>query len=277
MTSISSLNTVLNIITQVKNLKKGYLTNFFLDTNKIELWIKLNIVFYKVIGDTAFLFRKNQEFYNLFYISTDTDALDADSIILCENFPNEIFVIDIVGRAYENEIIKNIFQKNGFYQYTSLVRMSTISKNILPLDPNMRSILYADPTKVQSIYDMLQNYFDPYAEQLPLIDEIITWTENKRILIYCDNNHTIHAFLIFDLVGQTSYLRYWFVHPDYREKKIGSTLLHKFFDEGKETTRRLFWVIVSNDNAIKRYEHYGFKKEELFDIVMINKNICYEG
>ena len=66
----------------------------------------------------------------------------------------------------------------------------------------------------------------------------------------------------------THYLRYWFTHPDFRDKKVGSRLLRRFFEEGRDTKRQLFWVIRSNENAIKRYRHYGFAEENMFDFVM---------
>ncbi|MBA4320402.1 MAG: N-acetyltransferase, partial [Flavobacterium sp.] len=46
--------------------------------------------------------------------------------------------------------------------------------------------------------------------------------------------------------------------------------------KGRNTKRQLFWVIKSNENAIKRYLHYGFKEEKMYNFVMINKNIRYE-
>ena len=58
------------------------------------------------------------------------------------------------------------------------------------------------------------------------------------------------------------------LHPDYRDKKVGSRLLRRFFEEGKDTKRQLFWVIRTNENAIKRYKHYGFNEENMFDFVM---------
>ena len=74
--------------------------------------------------------------------------------------------------------------------------------------------------------------------------------------------------LIFELSASTLYLRYWFTHPDYRDKKVGSRLLRRFFEEGKDTKRQLFWVIRTNENAIKRYKHYGFTEENMYDFVM---------
>ena len=74
-------------------------------------------------------------------------------------------------------------------------------------------------------------------------------------------------FLIYELNATTLYLRYWFTHPDYRDTKVGSRLLRRFFEEGKDTKRQLFWVIRTNENAIVRYRPYGFAEENMFDYV----------
>jgi ribosomal protein S18 acetylase RimI-like enzyme len=277
MNAITSINEILNLIKSVKELKKGYITNFFLDNSKAELWIKLDLFLYDMIGETTFLYRKNQGFYSLFYIATDIHVLKESLEKISARYNNDLFVIDIIGKQEEIQSMRNIFIENGFYGYTSLVRMSKINNDNSIYEEGSKYISYVEPKNAHKIYDLLQFYFSPYAEQLPLIEEIDVWANRKGILVYCDNNINIQGFLIFELIGKTSYLRYWFVHPDHRDKKIGSALLNRYFVESRYTKRQLFWVIESNGNAIKRYEHYGFKKEQLFDCIMINKNISYGG
>ena len=111
---------------------------------------------------------------------------------------------------------------------------------------------------------------------MPTYKELVDWIRQEHISLY-EVDGKIAGFIIYDLNGQTSYLRYWFVHPEYRNKKIGSILLNKFFSDNQEAKRQLFWVIQSNENAIKRYKHYGFESENLYDFIMTNKNIQYEA
>ena len=89
-------------------------------------------------------------------------------------------------------------------------------------------------------------------------------------------NQKIVGFIIYDLYSTTLYLRYWFVDPLHRNLKIGSKLFREFRNRGKNTSRQLFWVIRSNQNAIKRYLHYGFKEENMYNYVLINNNENYE-
>jgi len=40
------------------------------------------------------------------------------------------------------------------------------------------------------------------------------------------------------------------------------------FAAGSDTKRQYFWVKTDNENAIKRYQHYGFAFEPMKDVVM---------
>jgi ribosomal protein S18 acetylase RimI-like enzyme len=277
MISVTSIDAILSKVKKVKDRNRGYLTNFFLDVPKVELWIKLDLVVSEEIGETVFVCRKNNGFYNLFFITTEIPVLYRDIDLFLKKYLNEIFIIDIIQKSSDAEDIKSSLVRNGFYEYTSLVRMSKVTHEDYLEGANCKYFSFADKVKGLEVYRLLQKYFDPYAEQLPLIEEINIWIKKNGIITYSDDNQTIQGFLIFELIGQTSYLRYWFVHPEHREKRIGSTLLRLFFAEGRNTKRQLFWVIESNYNAIIKYEHFGFKKEALYDYIMINKNICYEG
>ena len=115
---------------------------------------------------------------------------------------------------------------------------------------------------------MLHSYFDPLSEQLPSYEEILYFISRKSVLVYKEAGK-VYGFVIFELNGQTLYLRYWFVLPEYRDLKIGSRLFNEFMRAGHATKRQLFWVIASNENAIKRYRHYGFEVERLYDYVLI--------
>jgi ribosomal protein S18 acetylase RimI-like enzyme len=122
---------------------------------------------------------------------------------------------------------------------------------------------------------MFDIYFDKFVERIPNGDAIDSFIENQNAYYFSDNNE-IQGFIIFELTGITSHLKYWFVHPDYREKKIGSKLIKLFFNTGENVKRELFWVIESNHNAIKRYKHFGFIVEDMHNLILINRNKKYE-
>ena len=153
--------------------------------------------------------------------------------------------------------------------------MSSMSNNDGMLFEKLENLKEANINQVSEILALFHQYFDPKAEQIPNELEIKNWIANGSLLIY-EVENKIAGFIIFDLNGLTLYLRYWFVHPEYREQKIGSKLFQYFLFKGKNSKRQLFWVITTNENAIKRYKHYGFKQENMFNFVLINKEIKYE-
>ena len=130
-------------------------------------------------------------------------------------------------------------------------------------------VILANMADCQLVYDALQNDFDSLCEQLPSLQEVLDYAQREQLLVIKDGKK-LCGFLIFELSGTTSwYLRYWYTSPEYRNQKVGAKLLKTALVIGKETKRQQLWVISENENAIKRYEHYGFQKETINDYVMI--------
>jgi GNAT superfamily N-acetyltransferase len=263
-----------NSFVKIKNYKKKLITNFFPNREKIEIWISKN-EFYKIeIGEVIYFLRSNLDFYTLFFIASSNEELDKSLSQLLIGFSDEIFILDIVQREEFSDVL-NIFYDKSFNLYTSLVRMNRLNHRADLLYISTDVIKEASRHHLISLNNMLHSFFDEKAEQLPDEMELENWIENKNILIYEEDNQ-IGGFLIYEIIGNTLYLRYWFVHPDFREKRVGSKLFNEFEIRGKETNRHLFWVIRSNENAIKRYKHYGFVEEKMYNFVLTNKNIKYE-
>ena len=276
MRPISTIEEISFGLEKVKSLKKGLLTNFFSDPVRTRLWLNKDLMRLAEIGETVFLFRKNQGFWNLYYISSGLASLEKDLDSLGSRYDKETFVVDLVGKE-DIHAVRAVFLNGRFSEYTVLYRMSRTVDAPDVRNAGEEHLSYAGATDLAGIFLLFREYFDPMCEQVPLMEELAAWAEKKQILTYSDDKTTIQAFLIYEVTGKTSYLRYWFVHPGHREKKIGSKLIYKFFKESGPATRQLFWVIGSNGNAIKRYEHYGFQKEPFYDHVLINRDKKYEG
>jgi ribosomal protein S18 acetylase RimI-like enzyme len=276
MRVVSEINQVLGFIEKVKHGAVNYNSNFYLDIQKVELWISLQILEIEEFGDTIFFIRRNKEFFNLYFVTGNPDSLKSNLNILQIKYSNSIFVIDLVGIENNINEFNDLFLQNGYYLYTSLMRMSKTSNDLSIRIIEGEKITYAQRADAATIFSYFTEYFDPYCEQIPLVEEISKWINNGQLIIYSEDKKNIQGFLIYEKIGQTAYLRYWFVHPGHRDKKIGSALIHFFFKECSSVKRQIFWVIRSNTNAIKRYEHYGFKAESLIDVVFINRNTRYE-
>ena len=274
MNLIENFQAVQNSFTSIKAYKKKSVTNFFLDETKVSKWIESGLLYTIQIGEVLFFVKKNSGFDSLFFIASSIDELSISLPLLVRQFEDSIFVADIIVKD-ENSAIGSIFEKYFFYEYTSLVRMSRMVNNSSMEFEPIANLKEANVNQIDEIVSLFDQYFDPRAEQLPNKENLLAWVESGSLLVY-EIESKICGFIIYDLNGVTLYLRYWFVHPDHRDKKIGSSLFNFFLFKGRDTKRQLFWVIKSNENAIKRYLHYGFKEEKMYNFVMINKNIKYE-
>jgi GNAT superfamily N-acetyltransferase len=277
MYKIHHVNEVQPIIKELRDLKKGFITNYYSDPVKTGLWAESGLFFAELFHETVFFFRKDSGFYHVYYCATSTENLCAGLSLLLQNSPGIRYTIDVIGNNRDANETGGVIEQAGFFPYTRLVRMSRIIGVSDGRDVEKNPYLAeAMPNDAPEITGLLQYYFDPLAENLPLVPEIESWIKAGQIIVFREAE-IIEGFLIYEIIGVTSYLRYWFVHPDYREKKIGSVLIQEFFKRCSGTKRQLFWVIQSNENAIKRYIHYGFLPENLVDIIYTNTNIQYGG
>ena len=265
MQHVKSFEELQQQVAEIRSLRLGFITNFFPDPVKHALWIKQGDCFTDRAGNTLYIIKKSQDFWNVFYCSTTIDGLEADMKVFLKMNPNITLMFDLVGRDIQCKPMVEKFKGLGCKEATSLVRMTRMTE---PMEyvPD-ETIRYATEIDLLLISQQLHQYFDERTEQIPYDEELLEYIKEKRILV-CEENGVIMGHLIFELNATTLYLRYWFTHPDYRDNKVGSRLLRRYFEEGKDTKRQLFWVIRTNDNAIKRYKHYGFSEENMYDFVM---------
>jgi len=265
MEIVKSVEQLQQLSAEIREQRHGFVTNFFLDPVKHGLWIEKKDCYSERIGSTLFIIKHNPSFWNVFYCSTTLEDLGQDISRFIDGKSNITMMFDIVGREVQCQPIVEIFRRKSFKEVTSLVRMTRLAT---PMDYTADgSIRKAVEEDVPVVSNYLHTYFDEQTEQIPYDEELLDYARQGHVLV-CEEEGKIAGFLIYELNATTLYLRYWFTHPDYRDKKVGSRLLRCFFDEGKETKRQLFWVIRTNENAIVRYRHYGFNEENMYDFVM---------
>ncbi len=252
-------------IASIRALKLGFITNFFPDPVKHGMWIEKGDCYTEREGNSLFIIRTSIDFWNIFYCSTTLDVLENDLKTFWQKNSGVTMMFDLVGRDVQCQPLVERFTGIGCKKATSLVRMTKMTEPMAFIPD--RSVRYAIQKDLPLISVLLHQFFDERTEQIPYDEELVAYVDQKRILV-CEEDGTMAGFLIFELNASTLYLRYWFTHPDYREKKVGSRLLRRFFEEGKDTKRQLLWVIYTNENAIKRYKHYGFAEENMYDFVM---------
>lgn len=247
----------------VRNHK--FITNFYLDPAKHSVWVAKKDCYTEKIGETLFIVRQDRLFWNIFYSSSTIEQLEMDLQAFISEHADETMMFDVVGRDLQCKPIVDLMKELGCTESTRLMRMTRMADPFdFKLDLSVRKGMEND---IPVISMWLHTFFDVYTEQIPYDEELVDYARQGNVLV-CEENGRMAGFLIYEMNNTTLYLRYWFTHPDFRDKKVGSRLLRTFFEEGRNTKRQLFWVICSNENAIKRYRHYGFKEENMFDFVM---------
>lgn len=265
MQIVKSFEELQQKVAEIRSLRLGFVTNFFSDPVKNSLWIEKGDLYTERVNNTLFVVRQSPSFWNVFFCSTTLEELGADLGVFQSQNSGKVLMYDLVGRDIQCLPLLALFRAKGCTEAASLVRMYRMAE---PMEYNPdSSIRYATEDDLPLISRQLHLYFDERTEQIPYDEELIDYTKQNRVLV-CEENGTMAGFLIFELNATTLYLRYWFTDPGFRDKKVGSRLLRRFFEEGKNAKRQLCWVIRTNENAIVRYHHYGFQEENMFDYVM---------
>ncbi len=276
MDKITSITQLRELINYVRNLHQGYVTNFYLDETKHATWIETGEFLYDKYEDTVSLLfdhyspDNKKYFTNLFYISTSIESVIKNLKIYPEMFIYDLYILDIVGKEAMCEPMVNALKAIHAHHDATLVRMNRISedKELLVIRGYQdKRVVYADETDAKLIEELLHANFDEKLEQLPLHKEITQMIAEKHIL-KCVVDGKMAGLLLFELNATTLYLRYWLTLPEFRNQGIGGALLKRFFYEGRNTKRQILWVMQNNANAIARYEHYGFVKENMYDYIL---------
>lgn len=250
----------------IRSLRKGFITNFYLNVEKHSIWIENEELFVHETIECLFLLHKNDNFYHLFFTATSTDSLCA--ALQGVPFRDELLSIDVVG-AKENAV-KDALKHVGFYEYETIYRMRRLG---MPESCEFDSdIEEATLENVHEVKLLLDQHFNALSEQIFSEKELAVFVRNHTLLLFRDSG-VIRGFIIYELRGVTLYLRYWWVSPSCRNRGIGAKLFHSFLNRGKNTKCQIHWLIATNDNARVRYEHYGYVAEPLYDYVLLNKKV----
>lgn len=87
--------------------------------------------------------------------------------------------------------------------------------------------------------------------------------QNNRYLNIAINSDKIVGFIAFRVEKSTIYIELIFVDKDYRSKKIGQRLIDTMISNFKNIDSIGLIVLDKNISAIKFYQTYGFKQQEM--------------
>lgn len=258
------------IVGEIRGKSTSFVTNYYPNEIKDKGLINKGQMFYYRNDNVCLVIRQYAGFNDFSFIATSPETLGhtLEDFFLSRN---GIYVTDLIGLSNQIKPIKLLFEEKGFTLRRTLQRMIKIG---IDADSRIDSdyIVYPSYEDISKIREILLENFDFLSEQIPSCDELSRYIDKKQIYLYKKDSE-IAGMIIFELTPMAFYLRYWFTNPKFRNMGIGSVLYKKVMFDSKNIKRQMLWVVSDNENAIKRYEHYGFKLDSLVDNVMIiNKN-----
>ena len=267
MKLINNKDDVYVLIQKIKQNGSSFITNFFIDQEKLNAWIQEGQLYFIEAPEGVLFFRKNYDFYHLYYCAGSLNDL---SLLLSKYVSNAAFAVDIIGKKQDIEPVQNVFLNLGFKVHTTLERYTRINKEGSDNYQLSNEVTNATDSYSGQIAEMLQKNFDKYAEQVHTLQDVEKLIREGKIIMIGDNGF-IKGFLIRTILPQSSILNNFLVNPEFRGEKIGSKLLKHYIFESRNTKRLWLWVLSDNEHAINLYKRHSYVNDGLIDLVLIFK------
>lgn len=266
MKPLTDSGSLTQAIQRVKHGARRFTTNWFVTPAQVSSWIGRNALYYAEATGSLLLFRRDQGLYHLHHVVADLEGLSAALSGICPS--GVVLTADLVGRPHEVSPVAEVYGAHGFAEHTSLIRMVRLavgpeSDGSLDAEVNL-----AETDDIPDVRAFLGFHLDRLRDQIPQAGEIEAAVARHNILIV-RRGGDLKGLLFFDSVGVTSVLRYWYVDHDFRDQGVGARLIRAFFRFCAASTRLVLWVVADNATTIAKYEHYGFRRENLVDSIMI--------
>jgi GNAT superfamily N-acetyltransferase len=268
MSPVRSAGEVLESIQKVKAGATAFCTNFFPVQSKLESWVAHGELMAERRDGAAFFLRKDRDFAHLYFCAANPLVFGRELGQL-PAIANYKLVMDLVGTEGSVTDLLSLAEQNSFRRYSRLVRLARVGSVINPPPlPSAPMIGVAAQGDAPEILALIERSFDRYADQLPTLYEIEIAVAARQIFIIKQNG-AIAALLFFETQGMTSTIRYWLVAAHSHSRGFGSALIRRYFSSQSAVRRFTLWVTASNENAIQKYQHYGYAPDGLVDHVLV--------
>ena len=255
---------------RVRRASAGPVTNWFATAERIDYWIGRDSLSMLQGGRAVLILRRGRGFYRVYHSAADLEALSAALRSSGGDLVSHgVLIADLIGRLLDVDPVAGIYRENGFADHNCLLRMLRMAAPAEVAEPEP-DMAFARPADAGAVAAFLGRLLDPYTDQIPDEDEIRE-AASRRNIILVRRRESVQGLLLFETVGITAHLRYWYVDGDARNRRIGSGLIRRFFQLSAGSKRFILWVASGNSDAIAKYRHYGFQPDTLIDRIMIRR------
>ncbi len=272
MSPVTSVARVFEAIQTAKAGGGAFCTNFFPTQAKLAGWIDHGELVGMSYDQLALFARKDRDFWHFYFCAANLEALRTELNRL-PNLRTERVVVDLVGSEASLEPLISSFGPVGFRPYARLIRLTRGGEKIeggrKKMEGVAAEVVVARQEDRNAVLDLLETSFDRYADQLPMPYEIDAAIAAKQILAVRREN-ALAALLHFETQGFTSTVRYWVAAEPFRSQRLGAVLIRHYFATQSHVRRFILWVTADNENALTKYQHYGYSPDGLVDHVLVN-------
>lgn len=270
MSPVRSRAELMDALEQVRRVGRTPLTNWFAAPERIDSWIGRESLSFMQGERAMLILRRDAGFYRVYHFAADFEALAA---VLgspsWEHTANRVLTADLIGRPPDLDRVAMIYRESGFADHNLLVRMIRMATPE-EVAASESDVEFARPADVVAVAAFLDRHLDPYTDQIPDEGEIRRAIAHAS-LILVRRGESVAGLLLFESIGLTSHLRYWYVDDEARNQGIGARLIRRFFRLCSGSKRLILWVVSENADAIAKYRYYGFRPELLVDRIMIRR------
>ena len=270
LTRIDSERVFQDIFRNVRKEKKeGFASNIFPLQPLFSKAISEGRLFYVDVDGNCFFLEDKGDHFNVFFASDR--SVDLPAVL------NSIHSEAVLTKPL---VLEHLIREG---KDVSLGEPSAVLKRMartVPEFPQIGSraelpypfhIQKAEQRDVYDLQEIFSEFFNPLTERIPDEEELLSLISRKGVFWAVCNGKKA-GFIIFEKEGANLHLRYWWIAPGFRGGGIGSGLMRKFFEAASGTRRQFLWVFSDNENAIKRYRHYGFDFDGTQDDIYVLKN-----
>jgi GNAT superfamily N-acetyltransferase len=244
-------------------------TNLFLTDAALEPAARAGTLLASESPGAVIFLSQGPLFGRLYYAAAGSDYLVA-ALHRLKLPQTGAFVVDLIGRRSKIAPWVSAFEEAGFSRYSTLIRLQRLFSQRPPTTDRDHNVETAQEQDAESIQTALAVNFDPYADQLPPLEEIGQAATRGTILLIRDAGR-IAALLYYDRRGITTAFRYWLVLPDYRTQGFSDMLIRRYFQDCAGCRRSVLWVHESNSRAILIDKWYGYRPDSIVDVVLIKR------
>jgi len=268
MTPVRTAGEVFEAIQKVKTGATAFCTNFFPVQSKLENWVAHQELSSHSCDGVTFFLKKDRDFAHLYFCASEPAAFGRQLNQL-PALTSDKLSIDLVGQEASLTELLKLTEQGGFSRYSRLVRLARAATTLTSVRTGVAIELAAEGD-APAILSLIGELFDRYADQLPLAYEIEAAIAAKQIFVIRQNSE-IAALLYYETQGLTSTIRYWLVAAPFHARGFGSALIRHYFSNQPAVRRFVLWVTATNDNAIQKYQHYGYAPDGLVDHVLVRE------